>query len=187
MRVNKFGEFVKNIGHFISAFTAADVNNYIRLSPFRKLMLSDSLKSHSDIYKILISPEDDFYLPDSVIKGIVIRAAAFNNQGDRVSPVVTQSYFIKSLNCDLHNFSVVSICADSLALFDYDTGIMVPGAFLDPNDPQWTGNYYQEGRSWERLCNVEYYTTGNEGFNQQAGLRQTSMSAFRTTTSRCAR
>ena len=135
------------------------------------LMLSDSLKSHSDIYKILISPEDDFYLPDSVIKGIVIRAAAFNNQGDRVSPVVTQSYFIKSLNCDLHNFSVVSICADSLALFDYDTGIMVPGAFLDPNDPQWTGNYYQEGRSWERLCNVEYYTTGNEGFNQQAGLR----------------
>ena len=136
------------------------------------LMLSNSLKSHSDIYKIPIVPESEFYLPDSVIKGIVIRAAAFDSNGNRVTPVTTQSYFISALGCDVHGLPIVSICADSLSLFAHDTGIMVPGAYFDPQDSLWTGNYYQEGRDWERLCNVEYYTMENEiGFNQQAGLR----------------
>jgi hypothetical protein len=145
-----------------------DKNSALYSAPF---MLSNSLKSRSDIYKIHISPDDEFYLPDSVTKGIVIRAAAFDNAGNRVSPTVTQSYFITSLGCEIHGLPVVSICADSLSLFAHDTGILVPGVFLDPENPEWTGNYYEEGRDWERRCNVEYYAIGNEGFNQQAGLR----------------
>lgn len=135
------------------------------------LMLDNNLKSRSDIYKIPISPENEFYLPDSVIKGIVIRAAAFDSQGNRVSPVVTQSYFIGSLGCDLHGLPVVSICADSLPLFAHDTGILVPGDLFDPEDLDNSGNYAQHGREWERLVNVEYYDTDNAGFNQLAGLR----------------
>ena len=135
------------------------------------LMLSNSLKSRSDIYKVLISPEDEFYLPDSVTKGIVIRAAAFDNAGNRVGPVTTQSYFIGSLGCDVHGLSVVSICADSLPLFAHDTGILVPGDLFDPEHVDLPGNYSQHGREWERTVNVEYYDTENEGFNQTAGLR----------------
>ncbi|MBP5496167.1 MAG: CotH kinase family protein [Bacteroidales bacterium] len=135
------------------------------------LMLNNRLKSHSDIYKILISPEDEFYLPDSVTKGIVIRAAAFDNNGKRVSPVVTQSYFVCSLGCNIHGLPVVSICADSLSLFAHDTGIFVPGDLFDPENVNLPGNYSQHGREWERRVNVEYYDPGNNGFNQTAGLR----------------
>ena len=135
------------------------------------LMLSNSLKSRSDIYKILIAPENEFYLPDSVIKGIVIRAAAFDNNGNRVSPVTTQSYFIGTLGCNVHGLPVVSICADSLSLFAHDTGILVPGDLFDPDHIDLPGNYSQHGREWERTVNVEFYDTKNEGFNQTAGLR----------------
>lgn len=137
----------------------------------KPLMLSNSLQSRSDIYKIQISPKNEFYLPASVTKGIVIRAAAFDRDGNRVGPVVTQSYFVKSLGCDPHGLPVVSICADSLSLFSRDTGIFVPGALLDPKDPENTGNYTQHGREWERAVNVEFYADGTGGFNQIAGLR----------------
>ena len=135
------------------------------------LMLSNNLKSRSNIYKIRISPKNEFYLPDSVTKGIVIRAAAFDKQGNRVSPVVTQSYFIGSLGCDVHGLPVVSICADSLSLFAHDTGILVPGDLFNPKDINHSGNYAQNGREWERESNVEFYSDGNCGFNQIAGLR----------------
>lgn len=133
--------------------------------------LGPHLYSSSNFYTIPTAPENRIYIPGSVLRAIVIRAAAFDANGKRVSPVVTQSYFIKSLNCDLHQLPVISLCADSAALFDQDTGILVPGVHLDPENPDWTGNYYQNGREWERLCNVEYYGIGNGGFNQQAGLR----------------
>ena len=148
--------------------SAPDRNAKLYTGP---LSLNTKMRPTSDIYKILVSPENEFYLPDSVEKAIVIRAAAFDEQENRVSPVVTQSYFVKSLGCDLHKLPVVSICADSLALFDHDTGIFVPGVFCDPEDMDNTGNYAQHGEEWERVVNVEFYADGNDGFNQIAGLR----------------
>ena len=145
-----------------------DQNSLLYTNP---LLLNNDLCSRSDIYKIPISPENEFYLPDSVVKGIVIRAAAFDSQENRVSPVVTQSYFIRSLGCDLHSLPVISICTDSLSLFAHDTGILVPGDLFDPEDLDHSGNYAQSGREWERLVNVEYYAERNNGFNQLAGLR----------------
>ena len=135
------------------------------------LMLDEHLFSTSDIYQIQISPADKVFIPDTEPKTIVIRAAVFDEQGNRISDVLTQTYLIRSLIGDTHGLPVVSVCADSLALFDYDTGILVPGRHFDPENPLWTGNYYQTGREWERLCNVEFYEQDNTGFNQQAGLR----------------
>jgi len=135
------------------------------------LMLGKRLESRSNIYKIPVSPKNEFYIPSSVTKGIVIRAAAFDQDGNRVGPVVTQSYFIGSLGCDPHGLPVVSICADSLSLFAHDTGIFVPGDLFNPKDQDNTGNYAQHGREWEREVNVEFYDDGNRGFNQMAGLR----------------
>lgn len=135
------------------------------------LILNAEMHSKSDIYKIQNALESEFYLPDSIIKAVVIRAAAFDNAGNRVGAVITQSYFVSALGCDMIGLPVVSICTDSLSLFDYDTGIFVPGRYLSPIDTETTGNYMQRGIEWERLVNVEFYAEDNGGFNQLAGLR----------------
>lgn len=136
------------------------------------LRLDGALYSASDIYTIQISPDNMVYVPDSIRHCIVIRAAVFDDEDHRISEVFTNSYFIRSLGCDTHGLPVVSICADTLDLFDYERGIMVPGIHFDQEHPdKWTGNYYMKGREWERLSNVEFYETDNTGVNQVAGLR----------------
>lgn len=135
------------------------------------LVLDASKYSKSNIYTIVDCPIQDFYLPDSVQHCVVIRAAVFDENDSCVSTVKTNSYFIHALGCDTHGLPAVSLCADSLDLFDYETGILVPGMYYDPLDPQWSGNYYQEGDEWERPMNVEFYEQDNIGINQQAGLR----------------
>ncbi len=135
------------------------------------LFLDASLYSHSDIFKVQNSPDKHWVCPQTVKKCIVIRAAAFDASGERIGPVATQSYFLKSLGCDTHGLPVMSMCVDSLDLFDYETGIFIPGAYFDPASPDFTGNYYQTGREWERVCNIEFYEEQNRGINQQAGVR----------------
>ena len=134
------------------------------------LLLDESLYSTSNIYTIQISP-DSIYIPDTLQHCIVIRAAVFDENDSCISPVATNSYFIQSLGCDTHGLPVVSLCADSLDLFDYEHGIFVPGVNFDPQDPNWSGNYYQSGEEWERPSNIEFYELNNEGINQEAGLR----------------
>lgn len=136
------------------------------------ILLDASKYSKSDIYTIQISPDYLVYVPDSVQHCIVIRAAVFDEHDNCVSAVMTNSYFIGALGCDTHGLSAVSICADSLELFDYETGIMVPGITFDATDVDHTGNYYQKGRDWEREVNVEFHELAdNSGINQTCGLR----------------
>ena len=135
------------------------------------LTLNENLYSKSDIYTVVNSPDTQFYLSDSVQHCIVIRAAVFDENDSCISKVVTNSYFIHALGCNTHGLPVVSLCADSLDLFDYYRGIFVPGAWLSSNEPLWTGNYFCKGREWERHCNVEFYEKDNRGINQEAGLR----------------
>lgn len=136
------------------------------------LVLDEHLYSKSDIYTIQISPDDLVYIPDSIQHCIVIRAAVFDENDSCISAVKTNSYFIRALGCDTHGLPTVSLCADSLDLFDYETGILVPGAGFDTLDPLHTGNYYIHGRDWERLCHIEFYDyIDNDGINQDCGLR----------------
>jgi len=135
------------------------------------LLLNESCHSNSDIYTIVNTIPSAFYSVSDVKHAIVIRAAAFDEQEQRVGPVATQTYLIKSLGCDLHGLPVMSIVADSLDLFDYETGIFIPGVHYDPADSVHTGNFHQTGREWERCINVEFYENDNRGLNQQCGLR----------------
>ena len=135
------------------------------------LVLNADLYSKSDIYTIVNTIPSTFYLPDSIQHAIVIRAAVFDENDSCVSQVVTNSYFIRSLGSDFHGLPVLSINADSLALFDYDTGIFVPGVNYVPADSTHTGNYKMKGDEWERLINIEFYDPDNTGINQQCGLR----------------
>ena len=136
------------------------------------LLLDESLYSTSNIYTIQISPDNLVYIPDSIQHCIVIRAAVFDENDSCVSPVVTNSYFIQSLGCDTYGLPAVSVCSDTLDLFDYERGIMVPGALFDPLDETHTGNYNMHGREWEREANFEFREyNGNEGLSQICGLR----------------
>ena len=135
------------------------------------LLLDESLYSTSDIYTIQVAPEKDMFYPEDVERCIVIRAAVFDVNENCISEVATNSYFIHALGCDTHGLPVISLCADSLDLFDYSRGIMVPGAWFSPNLVDWSGNYFCRGLAWEKLCNVEFYETDNTGINQIAGLR----------------
>ena len=135
------------------------------------LFLDERLYSKSNIYTIVNCPENEFYLPDSVQHCIVIRAAVFDENDSCVSQVMTNSYFIRDLGCDTQGLPAVSLCADSLDLFDYYRGIFVPGAWWSASLPTWTGNYFHMGRAWERRCHVEFYEQDNQGINQEAGLR----------------
>lgn len=137
----------------------------------KPLHLDSLLFSSSKIYTIPNCVETNFYLADDVKKSIVIRAAAFDDNDSIVGTVSTNSYFIKSLGSDTHGLPVVSIAVDSVSLFDFDTGIFVPGSHFDPADPTHTGNYCCRGDEWERCCNVEFYESDNKGINQIAGLR----------------
>ena len=136
------------------------------------LQLDESLYSKSDIFTIQIAPEHLMFYPDSVRHCIVIRSAVFDENDNRVSDVATNSYFIRSLGCDTHGLPAVSLCADTLDLFDFNRGILVPGAYYDALNPELTGNYYQKGIEWERIANVEYRNyADNSGINQICGLR----------------
>lgn len=135
------------------------------------LTLNEHLYSKSDIYTIVNCPEQDFFLPDSVRHCIVIRAAVFDENDSCVSAVMTNSYFIHALGCDTHGLPAISLCADSLDLYDYETGIFIPGIHLDSLEPYFTGNYFMTGREWERLSNFEFRELDNTGVNQQVGLR----------------
>ena len=135
------------------------------------LLLDERLYSTSDIYTIVNCPEYQFFLPDSISHCIVIRAAVFDENDNCISEVNTQSYFIQNLGCHTHGLPAISLCADSLDLFDFQTGIFVPGVYWNPQDSLWTGNYYQRGDAWERVANVEFYEADNTGVNQQCGLR----------------
>ena len=168
---------------FCLSMGCSDINHHIRFtingnSPTSKsplyespLSLDQSLFSPSCIYQIVNCIPSTFHAVLDVKHAIVIRAAAFDEDDSCVSPVVTQTYFIKSLGCDLHGLPVLSIAADSLDLFDYETGIFVPGVHYDLSDTTGSGNYNMTGREWERRINVEFYEPDNSGINQQCGLR----------------
>ena len=135
------------------------------------LRLDASKYSKSNIYTIVNTIPSQFYLLNDVKRAIVIRAAVFDPSGRRVSQVVSNSYFIRSLGCDMHGLPVLSIMADSLSLFDYETGIFVPGINYDPADSTSTGNYKMRGDEWERQINMEFYDPDNTGINQICGMR----------------
>jgi hypothetical protein len=137
------------------------------------LHMDSTLWSTENITSKRLCPPD-LYIPPlgRQKRAIVIRAAAFDAEGRRVSDIVTHSYFIRALGIDHGKLPVVSVCSDPSGLFDDSTGIMVPGIYWDKDNPHATGNYYQRGLEWERNANIEFYEAdGPGGFRHSVGLR----------------
>ena len=135
------------------------------------LPLTERCYSQAALYKVQTVPDDRWFAPDEVEHIIVVRAAAFDSEGYRRSAVTTQAYLIDSLMHRRISLPVVSLCADSLSLFDYDTGLFVMGYYHDPHLPYSTGNYFQKGRMWERAAAMGYYVPDGGTLEQDCGLR----------------
>lgn len=102
-------------------------------------------------------------------KATIVRYASFKN-GRVNSEIHTQSYFIIEPN--KYDLPIISLVTDSLNLFNYDTGIYIPGKYFDASNPEWTGNFFKSGNSWERPVHIEYFDeNGLLCMNQDAGFR----------------
>jgi hypothetical protein len=144
-------------------------NDFLYTTP---LLLNESLYSKDSLFKQQLSPPGDSLIPEQVNRSIVLKAAVFNSNNLRVSPVYTNSYFIQSLGTNHHSLPIVSLSLPASSLLAQDSGIMVPGMNWNPNNPNWTGNYYMRGEYWERESFIEYYDPKkNISFKQTVGLR----------------
>lgn len=111
--------------------------------------------------------------PVQVNKCNIIRFGAFEN-GVLHGDVYSKSYFVDSEIVERYEFPVVSLVTDSLNLFDYDTGIYIPGKRFDENGFNWwpEGNYHNKGDLWERDIHITYFeNTGEIVFETDAGMR----------------
>lgn len=107
---------------------------------------------------------------DQINKGSVVRAISFrNNQYN--SELKESVYFVNENNEFDYSIPVVSLIVDSLDLFDFNTGILVPGVHYEETELK-SGNYFQKGRDWEKDVYFEYFdSTGQRKLAQNAGLR----------------
>ncbi len=108
-------------------------------------------------------------------KATTVRAMAVDDAGNQ-SRVVTHTYFVDDDMPTRYTFPILSIVTDMEHLFDYETGIYVPGAnyddSIDEADDNRTGNYFERGPEWERPVHLEYYShQGDLLFSQNAGMR----------------
>lgn len=101
----------------------------------------------------------------------VLRCATFRN-GIRTSAVYTRVFFIGKELSKRHALPVVSIVVEKEDFFDEKKGIYVPGKSFDDIDAQWTGNYFEKGKEWERGIHITYFDQDRQlGFSQDAGVR----------------
>lgn len=102
-----------------------------------------------------------------VFKANVVRARSFK-QGYEPSDVITLTCFV---DADMHQryatLPVVSIVSDRRNLFNYNTGIYVPGVTHVAGVPE-SGNYFQD---WEKPAHITYFAPGGQvGFAQDVGM-----------------
>jgi hypothetical protein len=111
-----------------------------------------------------------YYFPRELIfKATVVRARAVKN-GALASPVNTHTYLVTPEGRDRFTLPVVSLSVQEDHLFDFESGIYVPGKILDDqnlerfeNNPQ--ANYSQAGIEWERKATIELLEASSSTVN----------------------
>ena len=102
--------------------------------------------------------------PDSVAKGVVVRAVAVHEE--RRSPLLSGTFFVAEGGREHYSLPVVSLSTNAEHLFDEECGMYVPG--VDPDKP----NFAQRGHEWESPAFFELFDRENErAIAQQVGLR----------------
>lgn len=173
---------INNIGGKIYTtkydYTAVDTTNlsyqtYIYTGPF---MIRDRSVDTNKLCKI--KPAYAWWSPPSsnITKSTVVKAKAYKHDAQS-SKTVTNTFFVGTSGVNMYGMPVVSISTNEDNLFDYYTGIHVPGKLFYDNFPlggYWPkidANYTQRGRIWERPAHIEYFVNGNKEINQNIGVR----------------
>lgn len=99
-----------------------------------------------------------------------IRCRTFEN-GIPTSKIFTKQYLVGHQFSDWHEIPIISITVDSLDLYDFDTGIYIPGIHFSDDDPEWTGNFFQKGWDWEKPANLIMFVNDEVVLNQNIGIR----------------
>ncbi len=110
--------------------------------------------------------------PENVTKSTTLKFRSFRGTVPS-SKIYHQTYFIGEAFED-YTFPVFSLMIDSSALFDYDTGIYVPGAYYDSlGFSNWPiGNYHGEGANWERNGHIQFFESDKSlKFSTGVGLK----------------
>ncbi len=122
-----------------------------------------------------INPDGD-YIPQSVKKANIIRAAAIGENGE-VLETMSRTFFV---GLDAYDIPVISIITDPKNLFNKHDGIYVMGDTFDEWEAEqkgyWQGwqakgNYSNKGREWERPATREYITADGVMLSQDCGVR----------------
>lgn len=118
-------------------------------------------------------PQFIWQTPEEVKQAHILRYAVFQN-GAQISKVKSHTYFVEEEQGDSYVFPILSLITDSLNLFQYDTGIYIPGQKFDEFGFNWYpyGNYRERGDGWERNINVAFIEENHElVFETDAGMR----------------
>ena len=151
-------------------------NDSVYISPILIKDRSDEPNIFSDIPT---APPDTFNRsyyywkqPGKVAKATTLKFRSFR-AGVPSSKIHHQTYFVGEKFKD-YTFPVFSLMIDSSSLFDYDTGLYVPGHFFDSlGFSHWPiGNYHGEGDAWERNGHIQFFETDKKlEFSTGVGLK----------------
>ena len=124
--------------------------------------------NHSFIPSTPLDGPDHLYkfiwlAPKEVSKNSIIRFALFKH-GFRISPIYSKTYFVQNNFIDNYSLPVISLITDSLNLFDFNTGIYVPGKKHEEDGfNYWAlGNYHNRGVDWERDIHITYFNANKK-------------------------
>ncbi len=117
----------------------------------------------------------NYFPSQSIFKGTVIRAKAVKT-GALSSTETTHTYFVTPEGRSRYSLPVVSFAIQEDYLFDYESGIYVPGTIYDnwrsdeggTPDGGTPANYHQRGIKWEFPAYMELY----EENDIEASLKQ---------------
>jgi len=113
---------------------------------------------------------------EPIFTATILKVKAIHSTGQE-SAIITHSYFVDPNIFEKYTFAIISITTDINNLYNYRTGIHVPGINYDPSidevsNQNRTGNYFQTGVEWEKPVFIEYFESdGTRVIAQEAGLR----------------
>lgn len=138
-------------------------NNPLKIKPRNNI--ANDISNITASFRLWTQPEE------LVPKATVVRARTWK-PGTIPSRTITKTFFHDSIKPDKYSLPIVSIVTDDSNLFDYNTGIYVPGVCFDQTCTleQPSANFNQD--SWERPASFEFFDSqGQSKFRQDVGIR----------------
>jgi hypothetical protein len=133
------------------------------------LLISLSSVSNSDsIYYTIDGSEPSvnsshYSGPISISGNMIVRAGSFK-ANQLPGEIATNTYITKK-----HSLPVVCLSTNPVNLWDYNTGIYVPGPNASPDVPYFGANFWQD---WEKRGHMEFYDTeGKKQIDQDIGIK----------------